>query len=95
MIDTLREYIDREEIEKITEEEDLIMKIGGKRSQYYAACHAIAEVMLNVYDEKRRCVIFHGISDSGKSFIADLMEEIFDSHKKNDTKDKFDELITP
>ena len=71
------------------------MKIGGKRSQYYTACHAIAEVMLNVYDGKRRCVIFHGVSGSGKSEIADMMRDIFDAHYKNETKDKFDALITP
>ena len=50
--------------------------------------------MLAVKSKKQRCVIFHGISGSGKSSIAEFMKNIFESHFKNETKGIFDELIS-
>ena len=58
------------EIPELANVEQLKELVGDERSQYYAACYSITEVMLQVLNEKRRCVIFHGLANSGKSKIA-------------------------
>ena len=50
--------------------------------------------MLIVDWQKRRCVILHGDADTGKSHIAKIMDKIFDSYMKNETKTNFDEKIS-
>ena len=94
MMETLTRYMELNGIPRINHEIELIMKIGGRHSQYYSACYAMAKVMLVGDGEKRRCVIIHGCSDSGKSYIARFAEKIFDAYWKNDTKGMFDEKIT-
>ena len=46
-------------------------------------------------DEKKRCVIMHGRSSSGKTWIARYTNNIFDSHWKSEVKGIYDERITP
>ena len=72
----------------------MVVMIGGPKSQYYHACYHIARVMLVPEIEKMRCVIFHGLSNSGKSRIAAYMNDIFDSHYKNETRGQYDEKIS-
>jgi len=48
---------------------------------------------LRIYD-KKRLIIFHGISDSGKSWITKIMSRIFISYMKRQTKGHFDEKIS-
>ena len=70
-------------------------KIGDNKSQYYNACYQIARVMLCPESEKRRCVILHGDTDTGKSRIADYMRTIFESYYKHETRGIHDEKIKP
>ena len=67
MIDTLNQFIEKEQAEQLTSFSDLKDKIGGSESQYYHACYAIAQTMLLEEDDKQRCVIFNGLSGSGKT----------------------------
>ena len=46
-------------------------------------------------NEMRRCVILHGIADSGKSWIAKIMHKIFDAYWTNEPIGTFNEKITP
>ena len=82
MLETLNEYISKHEIPKLQGLEELTALIGGPGIQNYAACHAIAEVMLLRQKDKQRCVIFHGAVDSGKTWIAKIMNRIFISYSK-------------
>ena len=82
MLETLNEYITQHEIQKLQSLEQLTALIGGPDIQYYVACYAIAEVMLLRKKDKRRCVIFHGAVDSGKSWIAKIMSRVFISFMK-------------
>ena len=93
-MDTLNDYMAENDIPKLKDGLELLGLIGGVSKQYYAACYAIAKVMLQEESEKRRCVILHGLADTGKSHIAKLMYEIFDAHWKNETKGMYDERIT-
>ena len=94
MIDTLDEYVENKQLEKLTSKLQLMETIGGPNSQYYNACYTIAKVMMLCEDDKQRSVLFHGISDSGKSQIAKFMRDIFDSHYKKETKSIYDEKIS-
>ena len=94
MIDTLNQFIEKEQAEQLTSFSDLKDKIGGSESQYYHACYAIAQTMLLEEDDKQRCVIFNGLSGSGKTVIASFMHHIFDSHFENETKSLYNEKIT-
>ena len=94
MLDHLKEYVEKNEIPKLENGLELINVIGGPNKQYYAACYEIVRVMLLAKNDKRRCVIFHGIADTGKSWIAKIMNRIFDSHMKQETKGMFDEKIS-
>ena len=75
MIDTLTEYINQNDIPRLECKKDLVDIVGGPDTQYYAACHAITDVMLAGESSKRRCVIFHGLADTGKTYI-NKMENI-------------------
>ena len=94
MLETLDEYIESNDLHRLTDELELIARIGGPSSQYYNVCYSIAKVMLLGESEKRRCVILYGTSGSGKSKIARMMTNIFDSHYKMETKGMYDERIT-
>ena len=95
MLDTRKEYIEKNNIRRLNSQIDLIMKIGGKHSQFYSACHALTNVMLLRKSVKRHCVIFYGEPDSGKTWISKFMHNIFDSHWKQQPKGIFDEKISP
>ena len=94
MLDTLQEYMTQHDIPPIESGFDLISIIGGANKQYYAACYTIAQVMLLAQNDKKRCVIFHGIADTGKSWIAKIMNRIFKAYMKNETRGMYDEKIT-
>ena len=94
MLETLNEYISQHKIQKLQSLEELTALIGGPDIQYYVACYTIAEVMLLRKKDKRRCVIFHGAVDSGKSWIAKIMNRIFISYSKRQQKGMFDERIS-
>ena len=70
MLETLMEYADKNEIPKLESGFEMTALIGGPNKQYYAACYEIVKVMILAKEEKRRCVVFHGIADTGKSWIA-------------------------
>ena len=86
MMDTLNQYIKDNQIPKLQSVEDLVKIIGGPETQYYAACYAITHIMLIGDQSKRRCILFHGIADTGKSWIAEIMNRIFDAYWKHETK---------
>ena len=44
--------------------------------------------------DKQRCVIFHGAVDSGKTWIAKIMNRIFISYSKRQPKGMFDERLS-
>ena len=67
MLDTLKQYKLMQKIPRLTGLIDLTTKIGDMNSQFYRACYAITKVMLLGEGVKRRCVIFHGEPDSGKT----------------------------
>ena len=94
MLETLRDYVTNNELTRFRGLPELFDVIGEPKSQYYAACHAIVEVMLLQMYEKKRLVIFHGITDSGKSWIAKIMGRLFISYMKRQTKGHFDEKIS-
>ena len=94
MLDTLKQYKLMQKIPRLTGLIDLTTKIGDMNSQFYRACYAITKVMLLGEGVKRRCVIFHGEPDSGKTWISKFMREIFESHWKQETKSIFDEKIS-
>ena len=50
--------------------------------------------MLVEFQAKRKCVIFHGIAESGKSKLAEFMKNIFDAHWKHAPRGNFDERTT-
>ena len=96
MLDALNEFVTNVDGDRHIDEFNLQENLGTPLSQYYHACYAIARVMLvpEKYREKRKCVIFHGEVDSGKSRIAEYMKIIFDAHYKNETKGQYDEKIS-
>jgi len=83
MIDTLNKYMDKEGIHPLVDGADVVSKIGGPESKYYQVCYWMTKLMLLGSNEKQRCVILHGISDSGKTRLAKYSANIFDSHWKN------------
>ena len=95
MMETLENYRQTFNVQELGEAIEVYSKIGSTESQYYNACYSIAKKMLVGDGTKGRCVIIHGIADSGKSYIADFMYRIFDSYSKNEPKGIFDEPITP
>ena len=95
MMETLEKYIQNVKAREFGEAIEVHSKIGSAASQYYNACYSIAKKMLVGDGTKGKCVILHGIADSGKSYIADFMYRIFDSYSKNEPKGIFDEPITP
>jgi len=94
MLDTLMEYMEKNEIPKLESGYEMTGLIGGPNKQYYAACYAIVKVMLLAMEDKRRCVILHGIADTGKTWITKIMHRIFKSYWKNETRGIYDEKIT-
>ena len=94
MIQTLNEYITRQEIPQLNSVDELIALIGDKNGQYYAACYYITQVMLLRVSDKMRCVLLHGTSDSGKSHIAKIMARIFISYMMYETQGMFDAKIS-
>ena len=95
MIETLIDYMQTANLQRHFDEFDLIDKLGDRKSQYYNACYQIARVMLAPESQKRRCVILHGDTDTGKSKIAEYMRAIFKSYYKNETRGIHDEKVTP
>ena len=72
--------------------------IGGRDSVYYEALYHLVDTMLqgDIDLKKRRCVILHGESNSGKSRLGKYMAEIFITHQKLEIKGGvFDEKINP
>ena len=51
--------------------------------------------MLVIEDDKRHGVILHGESNTGKSHVGKFTSNIFISYAKNETKEMYDEKITP
>ena len=51
--------------------------------------------MLLVLTEKQRCIIFYGISGSGKTWIAQFMRLIFDCHWKHQPKSIYEHRCHP
>jgi len=94
MLETLNEYMANHEIPKLQNAEQLIALIGDNKCQYYAACYFITQVMLLRLDEKMRCVLCHGTSNSGKSYIGDIMHRIFISYLMNEVRGQFDVKMT-
>ena len=94
MLDNLNTYITKHEIPKLQNADELYALIGDKTCQYYAACYYITEVMLLRLNNKRRCVLIHGTSNSGKTYIGDIMDRIFISYMMNETRGQFDEKMT-
>ena len=90
MLETLAEYLEKQDAPKFKSQIELIMKIGGRNSQFYAACYHIAKVMLVRASDKQRCVLIHGDPDTGKSWIANFMKNIFDSYYEDETKEMYD-----
>ena len=73
MFDQLKDYLALNNIQRITNEYDVITMLGGIKSQYYNACFKIVRVMIKGEVQKRRCVIFHGKPGSGKTRLAEYM----------------------
>ena len=94
MLETLMDYMEKNEIPKLESGYEMTGLIGGPNKQYYAACYEIVKVMLLCKDNKRRCVVFHGIANTGKSWIAKIMNRIFNSYMKQETKGMYDEKLT-
>ena len=89
-MESLEEYLVKQNAQKFTSELELLAKIGGRNSQFYHACYAIAKTMLARVNDKQRCVILHGDPDTGKSWIADFMRKIFDAYYEDETKEIYD-----
>ena len=79
---------------KINDAVDVMLKIGGPRSQWYHACYVQTKTMLVGDTEKRRSTVFYGEPGSSKTRIAKYSAGIFDSHWKNETKGIYDEKIS-
>ena len=90
MMESLEEYLVKQNAQKFTSELELLAKIGGRNSQFYAACYYIAKVMLLRVNDKQRGVLIHGDPDTGKSWIANFMRNIFDSYYEDETKEVYD-----
>ena len=50
--------------------------------------------MLVALDQKKRCVLFHGTPNSGKTWIARYMHNIFESHWLQQTKEIYAQHMT-
>jgi len=83
MLDTLKEYMVDTDTCELVDGADVVLRIGGLTSKYYHACYWMTKLMLLRSNEKQRCVILHGISNSGKTRLARYSANIFDSYWKN------------
>ena len=83
MLDTLKEYMVDTDTCPLVDGADVVLKIGGQTSKYYHVCYWMTKLMLLRRNEKQRCVILHGTSNSGKTRLARYSANIFDSYWKN------------
>ena len=75
--------------------EILLKHLSGIESPYYDIVRNLAEILiLGEKDKKRRCLIFHGESDSGKTHIANYIGEIFDSYEYRDMRGIYSEKLS-
>jgi len=82
MMDQLEGYLNKTDSEPILDGSEVITKLGGLKSQFYRAYYAIAKVMLVEGNENHRGIIFYNKPRSGKTRIAEYMQNIFDCHWK-------------
>ena len=75
--------------------EILLKHLSGIESPYYDIVRNLAEILiLGEKDKKRRCLIFHGESDSGKTHIANYIRDIFDSYEYRDMRGIYSEKLS-
>ena len=69
--------------------------LDGVSSPYYEIVYNLVEIFINGNaDKKRRTLIFHGVTDSGKSKIASYVAKIFTSFSYDIGKTIFDQAVS-
>jgi hypothetical protein len=75
--------------------ESILLLTSGIGSPYYDIIKNIVHTfILGEKDKKKRCLIWTGVSDSGKSTIANYVALIFDCHNYRETKGIYDEKMS-
>lgn len=75
--------------------ERILLLTSGIGSPYYDIIKNIVHTfILGEKDKKKRCLIWTGVSDSGKSTIANYVALIFDCHNYRETKGIYDEKMS-
>ena len=82
-------------IEDAVNKEFVISKLGGIHSPYYDILKNIAETLiLGDKEKKKRCLIFHGVHNTGKTTIANYINGIFDCKHYRTQKGIYDTPTT-
>ena len=71
MRETLDEYCLEHPLENEMDKDTLLNHVGGIDSPYYAIVMNLTKTLiLDEPDKKRRCLVWHGVTNSGKTTIA-------------------------